>query len=267
MIELTCRPITVIIQLHLYTLELFVCQAYLFDRNSSAPFPLKSTTQQPDAGAPPHLQSSNPDSTLTTSQFELLCRGLTAAKGALDYLLAQDSAIDRRLSYMQWLQSGFSLVLACKLAVTASNYASQSPHLRTLCISLDMPRVLRDMLYRMHRLNGIREEASGKPSTRAFYMQWIGRVQTWFEQRYHSMQLEQPSQIPPVNPSSHGPASSNMSAPAGWNPVSPTDYNQTVSQPGNMGAWPDFVWNFSMDDILNGPMDFIGVPFNYETMM
>lgn len=249
----------VFLQIHLYTLELCACQTFLFDKNGSVNFPFIPTKKEALEPGPLREPRNHSELSLAPSQISLLGRGLAAAKDVLDLFLAQSPEVDARLNYMQWLQSGSNIVLACKLAVTASNYASQNSHIKTLCSTLDMPQMLRDLLKRMHFLNACQEEIDWKPPTRSFYVQWIERICTWFEQRYQSSHLEQPSvsETVPVG------TDSSLRLSSSWDTTPVYDeYDGDMPQNSGVGEWPDFIWNVTMEDIFSAPMDGEnGIPF------
>ncbi|KAJ5182593.1 hypothetical protein N7492_000209 [Penicillium capsulatum] len=253
----------IIVQIHLYTLELFVCQAFLFDKSSLIPFPVLSSNPQALETGPLRQSRGHVALNLTPSQTNLLGRGLAAAKGVLDFFLAQSPQMDGRLSYMQWLQSGSDIVLACKLAVTASNYASQNAHIKNLCSTLDMPTILRGMLGRVHGLTINHEESTGKTSSTSFYVQWIGRIHTWFEQRYQSSHLEQPDTGEVMSGGNTSPAPYLRSESSSWDTAPAYDgYSGNMAPNSGIGEWPDFIWNVTMEDIINGPTNYLNMPFN-----
>ncbi|KAL6230252.1 hypothetical protein BDW75DRAFT_223221 [Aspergillus navahoensis] len=145
----------------LHTINLYLCQVSLFDH--------KATTQLP-----------------LDVRSEILCHGLAAAKSSFASLAAVGPAARRRFSYSQWIQTGFSLIVSCKLALMAvSDEALRDsfPQVQTLCDALDMPGVLRICVgyYDQHPA-----QSGSAPSATGFdYKGWLHWIQEWFLRQYN----------------------------------------------------------------------------------
>jgi hypothetical protein len=250
-----------LLQFQLHTLQLFLCQACLFEKHETATF-FPGSRHYMDAGLPPHLQSGHQPLDLSPFQVEFLNRGMTEAKKFFDYLLRFAPDTYRLISHTQWLQTGFNLVLGCKLAVTGAKYAPRSPHVLALCSALNMPQVLRAVLKRIQWLSKERLTTDGKQHSKYFYEAWLWHILEWFEQKYHLVPLEDTTQVP-TGLSDSRLSSSVYNGPSAQN-VPPTgeDYDATQgAQADDTGLWPDFLWNISTDDILNGYMGFLDMPY------
>ncbi|OQE93159.1 hypothetical protein PENNAL_c0006G09725 [Penicillium nalgiovense] len=213
--------------------------------------------------APMQIQDSHHISKVATNrlspfQVEFLNRGMTEAKKFFDYFFTFAPNTDRLISHTQWLQTGFNLVLGCKLAVTGAKYAPRSPHVRALCSALNMPHILRTVLQRIQLLSKDRVTIDGKQHSKYFYEAWLWHILEWFEQKYHLVPTEDTTQIPTgLSDSGLGPSTLANSAASQDVPLICENYNATqVAQVDGTALWPDFLWNISTDDILNGHMGF-----------
>ncbi|CRL18035.1 Fungal transcriptional regulatory protein, N-terminal [Penicillium camemberti] len=214
-----------------------------------------------DSGLPPHLQSGHQPLDLSPFQVEFLNRGMTEAKKFFDYVFTLAPDTYRLLSYTQWLQTGFNVVLSCKLAVTGAKYAPRSPHVRALCSDLNMPHVLRAVLQRMQGLSKDRATVDGKQHSKYFYEERLSHILEWFEQKYHLVPSEDTTQISTGLPDG-GPSTLANSATSQDVPLMGENYGATqVAQVDDTALWPDFLWNISTDDILNGYMGFPDMPY------
>ncbi|KAJ5508246.1 hypothetical protein N7527_010389 [Penicillium freii] len=248
-----------LLQFQLHTLQLFLCQACLFDKNETANCSASSAPRShTDSGLPPHLRSGHQPLDLSPFQVEFLNRGMTEAKKFFDYFFTFAPNTDRLISHTQWLQTGFNLVLGCKLAVTGAKYAPRSPHVRALCSALNMPHILRTVLQRIQLLSKDRVTVDGKQHSKYFYETWLWRILEWFEQKYHLVPSEDTTQIPTgLSGGGLGPSTLANSAISQDVPLMGENYNATqVAQVDGTALWPDFLWNISTDDILNGYMGF-----------
>lgn len=181
---------------------------------------------------------------------------MTEAKKFFDYVFTFAPDTFRLISHTQWLQTGFNLVLGCKLAVTGAKYAPRSPHVRDLCSALNMPDVLRAALQRIQWLSKDRVTVDGKQHSKYFYEAWLCHILVWFEQKYHLVPSEYTTQIPT------GPSTLANSATSQDVPLTGENYGATqVAQVEDTALWPDFLWNISTDDILNGYMGFPDMPY------
>lgn len=186
---------------------------------------------------------------------------MTEAKKFFDYVFTLAPDTYRLISYTQWLQTGFNVVLGCKLAVTGAKYAPRSPHVRALCSDLNMPHVLRAVLQRMQGLSKDRVAADGKQHSKYFYEERLRHILEWFEQKYHLVPSEDTIQIPTGLPDG-GPSTLANSATSQDVPLMGENYGATQVAPvDDTALWPDFLWNISTDDILNGYMGFPDMPY------
>ncbi|KAJ5497661.1 hypothetical protein N7453_006712 [Penicillium expansum] len=223
-----------LLQFHLHTLQLFLCQACLFDKHETANYSASSAPRShADSGLPPHLQSGHQPLDLSPFQVEFLNRGMTEAKRFFDYIFKFAPDTYRLISHTQWLQTGFNLVLGCKLAVTGAKYA-HAVHIKD------------------------RVTVDGKQHSKYFYEAWLWHILEWFEQKYHLVPSEDTTQIPTGLPDSGlGPSTLANSATSQDVPLMGESYGATqVPQVDDTALWPDFLWNISTDDILNGYMGF-----------
>ncbi|KAJ5178293.1 uncharacterized protein N7500_000992 [Penicillium coprophilum] len=245
-----------LLQFHLHTLQLFLCHACLFDKHETANYSASSVPRShADSGLSPHLQSGHQSLDLSPFQVEFLNRGMSEAKKFFDYVFTFAPDTFRLISYTQWLQTGFNLVLSCKLAVTGAKYAPRSPHVRALCSALNMPHILRAVLQRMQWLSKDRVTVDGKKHSKHFYEAWLWHILEWFEQKYHLVPSEDTAQIPTGLPDGGlGPSTSTSQD----FPLIGGNYGATQD---DTALWPDFFWNISTDDILNGYMGFPDMPY------
>lgn len=215
-----------------------------------------------DAGLPPHLQNGHLSLDLSLYQVEFLNRGLTEAKEFFNYFFTIAPNAYRLISHTQWLQTGFNLVLGCKLAVTGAKYAPRSPHVGALCLALNMPQVLRGVLERIQCLSKDRVTIGGKQHSNCFYEVWLWHILEWFEEKYHLVQSEDTTQthtgLPDGSLGSSTLADGSSSQDA---PMIDEDYGATQgAQIDDTGSWPDLLWDISTDDIVNGHMGLLGMP-------
>ncbi|KAL4778085.1 hypothetical protein BJX76DRAFT_344179 [Aspergillus varians] len=189
-------PNDVLLVSQLNAVNLYLCQVSLFDK--------KFTTSQ--------LPSS--------FRSEILCHGLAAAKSWFESFATIPLGTERYMSYSQWIQAGFNLILACKLALMAvsdDTLRHSFPQVQSLCDALDMPRVLRDTVAR---------QLSGRPGTEyrktGFdYTGWLQSLQEWFMRHYTGYRSRRRA-------SEAAPDLADTTAP----PNIPTSYS---SQPGHFG--------------------------------
>lgn len=170
----------------LNTVSLYLCQVSLFDRMSTS-------SQLPSA-----------------FRAEILGHGLTAAKALFSSLAQLPMGSERRMSYSEWLQSGFSMILSCKLslmAVSDEALRTNHPQVQSLCNELDMPQILRICVVRQQS----QEPRSEARKTGFDYTGWLQYVEEWFGRHYHgytSRQRGTPvpgSEVPDTTPSGTGP--------------------------------------------------------------
>ncbi|KAL2862484.1 Zn(II)2Cys6 transcription factor domain-containing protein [Aspergillus lucknowensis] len=214
----------------LHTVDLYLCQVALFERQS---------TNQLPAG----------------TRIDVLCQGLVAAKRAFDSLLSTPPNTERHISYSEWLQTGFNVILSCKLALMASSdesvYRSQ-PRVQSLSETLDMPQVLRMCVARQ-----LSRRPDEEPRRTGFdYTGWLQWVQEWFEKRhYASISREKGSGEATVAESAtssvcHTHQSQYFGAVDGS--IQPLYVPHTT---GDMHSWPFFPDILPTDNLLSGWMD------------
>ncbi|KAL4971903.1 hypothetical protein BDW66DRAFT_145234 [Aspergillus desertorum] len=150
-----------LLAIQFHTINLYLCQVSLFDR--------KAATQLP-----------------VDVRSEILCHGLVAAKSSFASLASLGPGTERRFSYSQWLQTGFNLIVSCKLAVMAMSdetLRGTFPQVQTLCEALDMPEVLRICVERQDQYMAHRGAAP--PATAFDYRGWLQCIQEWFLRQYN----------------------------------------------------------------------------------
>ncbi|KAL4939084.1 hypothetical protein BDV06DRAFT_199520 [Aspergillus oleicola] len=142
----------------LHTVNLYLCQVSLFDRKTVSELPVDFRS-------------------------EILCHGLDAAKACLDSLVSIPVGTERCFSYTQWLETGFDLILSCKLvlmAVSDESLRHSHPHIQSLCDALDMPGVLKTCINRqLSYHSGPRSKSTGFD-----YTGWLQWIQGWFLRHY-----------------------------------------------------------------------------------
>ncbi|OQE18032.1 hypothetical protein PENFLA_c022G07673 [Penicillium flavigenum] len=253
-----------LLQFQLHTLQLFLCQACLFDKHETANYSASPAPRShADSGLPPHLKSGRQPLDLSPFQVEFLNRGMTEAKKFFDYFFTLAPNTHRLISHTQWLQAGFNLVLGCKLAITGAKYAPRSPHVRALCSDLNMPHILRTVLQLIQWLSKDRVTVDGKQHSKYFYEAWLWHILEWFEQKYHLVPSEDTAQIPTgLSDGGFGPSTLANSAISQDVPLMGENYGTTqVAQVDDTDLWPDFLLNISIDDILNGCMGLPDMPY------
>jgi hypothetical protein len=184
-------PVTLSTQLH--TIDLYLCQVSLFDR--------KATTQLP-----------------VDVRAEILCHGFAAAKSFFTSLVSIGPGAERRFSYSQWLQSGFNLIVSCKLtlmAVSDEALRDSFPQVQTLCDELDMPKVLRICVVRQDQHSPYSGATS--PETGFDYKGWLQWIEEWFLRQYNGY-------IARREAAERAVTAASASAPASSTPVAPQAY-------------------------------------------
>lgn len=137
-----------------------------------------------------------PTSSQLPSAFraEILGHGLIAAKAFFESLAQLPMGTERRMSYSEWLQSGFSLILACKLslmAVSDETLRTNHPQIQSLCNELDMPQVLRMCVVRQQS----QQPRSEARRTGFDYTGWLQYVEEWFGRHYHGYTSRQGASV------------------------------------------------------------------------
>ncbi|KAL4767767.1 hypothetical protein BDW60DRAFT_220279 [Aspergillus nidulans var. acristatus] len=177
----------------LHTIDLYLCQVSLFDR--------KATTQLP-----------------VDVRAEILCHGFAAAKSFFTSLVSIGPGAERRFSYSQWLQSGFNLIVSCKLtlmAVSDEALRDNFPQVQTLCDELDMPKVLRICVVRQDQHSPYSGATS--PETGFDYKGWLQWIEEWFLRQYNGY-------IARREAAERAVTAASASAPASSTPVAPQAY-------------------------------------------
>ncbi|KAL2787669.1 hypothetical protein BJX66DRAFT_280061 [Aspergillus keveii] len=212
----------------LHTVNLYLCQVSLFEKDSIAQLP-------------------------QSIRVDILCHGLAMARSSFHALLTIALNTERYLSYSQWLQTGFCLILSCKLALMAASDKSMrlnEPRVQALVDKLDMIRVLNTCVSRQ-----LSQEPDRK--TGFDYSGWLQWIQEWFERHYYaSTSREKVSQgaiaVEHTMVPAHHQHQPTHSAPQPFCtademgiPVSAEDYM----------SWPGFSDVLPSDNVLGGWMD------------
>lgn len=128
-----------------------------------------------------------------------------------------------------------------------------------------MPSILRSLLDSVQILDTRQPGVDWKSPAKSFYVQWIERIHTWFEQRYQSSHLEHPCISGDLSGENGSSASYMGGAPSSWDAAPVYDEcSANMPQRTDVGEWPMFIWNLTMEDIFNGPMDCDKIPFDMD---
>ncbi|XHF99593.1 hypothetical protein AWENTII_003091 [Aspergillus wentii] len=201
-----------------HTTELYLTQISLFDRRrDSQPTPW--------------------------SQFQLdsLCNGLLAARSLLSFYASAPLRAETGFNNAQWVQLGFGMTLASKLAVAAlePSIYHQTAEYRE---ALDMSSVLRQVILRLQGLITPHFDARGDRDAFYHYEKRMKKVQWWYENS-----IAQPGYGPPADQS--------------YSAIPPVDMQQTV--PSNMQSF----FYSDINDILGEWMMYPATPFpTYNSM-
>ncbi|KAL4914008.1 hypothetical protein BDW62DRAFT_151173 [Aspergillus aurantiobrunneus] len=166
--QLTADHFILASQMH--TVNLYLCQVGLFDKASTSHLPL-------------------------SFRSEILCHGLAAAKSSFDWMAMLPLGTERSFSYSEWLQSGFNLILSCKLALMAMSEEHRHPQVQALCDALDMAGVLRNCVNRQECLQ------AGSQNTGFDYTGWLRWIQDWFARHYQGYVSRRAAPTTPQPPS------------------------------------------------------------------
>lgn len=159
----------VLISAQYCALELHLCQISLFDTDPNA--------------------TSN-DVLLLNSKIDTLCHGLSAAKRFYDYYTASIAlGHERGFTYIQWMQTGFTIALACKLTLAALDPSLRhNLHVQELREALDLTGRLRHFQIRMSHID--RQDSSLPEHKRkhapSHYEKWLICVAEWFDGKYRA---------------------------------------------------------------------------------
>ncbi|KAL2813839.1 hypothetical protein BJX63DRAFT_431701 [Aspergillus granulosus] len=210
----------------LHTANLYLCQVSLFEKDTIAQLP-------------------------SSIRIDILCHGLAAARSSFDTLLNTPPNTERYMSYTQWLETGFSIILTCKLALMAASDKSMrqnEPRMQALCEDLDMVRVLDTCVSRQ-----LSQQADWE--TGFDYAGWLQWLQEWFEKHYHAyMALEEGSERQKAVGNILGPAHQ----PPLTAPFTTGDDMGIAVTAEDLLPWPGFPDMLQSDNLLCGWMD-IGV--------
>ena len=239
-------------------MTLYLCQAILFDKyvllDESDNFGQRKRTSF---------------SLHTSFQIDTLCVGLATAKSYFDYYLSSPVGQIRTISYIEWLETAFVIVMACKLCIVAMDKnLRQNTRIRSLRKALHMQEVLEGYVTRLTTLQNARANAPGTDMS-DFYVRWLQRIIDWFEERHSPARTQEPagpSKIPDsmADADSTHPGSSSMTtsepliAPL---PDASLEYGQENSQDYSPESWPDFLQDVSVDEMLNGLIEIAGMSF------
>ncbi|KAL2844060.1 hypothetical protein BJY01DRAFT_190447 [Aspergillus pseudoustus] len=212
-----------ILAAQLHTVNLYLCQVSLFEKGASAQLPY-------------------------AVRVDMLCHGLASAKNSFDSLLTVALNTERYMSYTQWLETGFCLILSCKLALMAASdkaMRQNEPRVQALCDNLDMIRILDTCVSR---------QISHQPDRKTGfdYTSWLQWIQEWFEKHYYAYTARdkgsqgQVAVEHTVVLAQHPPHSAPFTA--------DDDLGISVT-PEELLPWPGFPDVLPSDNVLGGWMD------------
>ncbi|PYI14634.1 hypothetical protein BO99DRAFT_406492 [Aspergillus violaceofuscus CBS 115571] len=158
-----------------HTVELYLCQVTLFDHKPSA--------QRPRHDSP--------------FPIEALRMGLTAARTLLDFYISLPLRREVAFNNAGWVQLGFVVTLACKLAVAAAD-PHIHPHMADLTRALDLSTMLSRCILRIQALVTSQMDARGDRDVFYHYEKRLKRAQWWFESRSLSRSQQQRNEPLPV---------------------------------------------------------------------
>ncbi|KAL4800112.1 hypothetical protein BDV19DRAFT_353471 [Aspergillus venezuelensis] len=208
----------------LHTVNLYLCQVSLFDRKTITDLPIDFRS-------------------------EMLCYGLNAAKDYADALMLIPIGAERRFSSSQWLQTGFDLILACKLVMLARSDESlrhSYPQIQSLCDTLDMAGVLKHCIDRQ-----MMQQATLKSQSTGFdYLGWLQWIQEWFLR--HTARPQEATVIPPT-------MSANYVAPAIQTGLENLN-NGELGFSEEMLSWPSYAELCAADNPFASWMEFDLMP-------
>lgn len=211
---------SVLLASQLHTVSLYLCQVSLFDR-------MPTSSQLP-----------------STFRAEILGHGLIAAKASFESLALLPMGTERRMSYSEWLQSGFSLILSCKLslmAVSDETLRTNHPQIQSLCNELDMGHVLRVCVVRQQS----QQPRSESRRTGFDYTGWLQYVEEWFGRHYHGYTSRQ-REVSVPGSSAVSDADADTGTGTGTGSASTVNTNVPVNYP------PPAPAQFGMNDVSGG---------------
>lgn len=143
-----------------HAVKLYLCQITVFDYKKNAQNPRHYSSCQIDA----------------------LCMGLAASKTLLDFYISLPLRRDVAFNNAIWVQVGFAVTLACKLAIAATE-PPVHPHVVELCQALDIRHLLGQCILRIQALVTSDMDASGDRNVFYHFEKRLKRAQWWLENR------------------------------------------------------------------------------------
>jgi hypothetical protein len=173
--------------------------------------------------------------------------GLTTSKTLLDFYISLPLHRDVAFNNAIWVQLGFAVTLACKLAIAATE-PPVHPHTVDLCHALNIRHLLGQCILRIQALLTSDMDSSGDRNVFHHFEKRLKRAQWWLESRALSG-LENV----PVQYGAQSVGSMGLSTPAGTQQIA-------TSQPSRDGFDPYLQWSglfpdASIDDIF---VDWVG---------
>jgi hypothetical protein len=239
-------------------LTLYLCQAVLFDKHVSL-------DESDDFG---HTEKTS-FYLHTSFQIDTLRVGLATAKSYFDYYLSSPTGHLQMISYIEWLENAFIMVISCKLCIVAMDKnLRQDTRIRSLRKALNMQEVLKGYVTRLTALHNARMNAPGADIS-DFYVRWLQRIHDWFAKHHAPARAQESAGAGQMLDSmaisdARHPGSSSMStselliAPF---PDAGLGYGQEGSQEFSPESWPDFLQDVSVDEMLNGLIEIAGMSF------
>lgn len=220
----------VILAVQLRTVNMYLCQVSLFDK-------------QYTNHLPPSLR------------MEILCHGLAVASSLFESLAELQIGTERFMSYTQWRQLGFNIVLSCKLAMMALSDEAlrhEYPQVQSLYDELDMPLVLKNTIGRQ-----LAQQQNNDPRLTGFdYTGWLQGIQEWFN-RQRSKHQSQAKSSRSTYTAGIAPIPVDRLSHAG-NLETTEVYSQDLGLPvtsADVLSWPSMPDILAVDNPLYGWMD------------
>lgn len=131
----------------------------------------------------PQCSLQNSDKPNFEWRRDALISGLTSAIAFFAHYRSLPHGAELGFNNLQWMQLGFSLIVACKLCVagTAPMVFQESKGIRNL---LDMPSVLNDCITRVETLTSQEVDHEGDRDVFYHYCLRGKKLQKWFEKSY-----------------------------------------------------------------------------------
>jgi hypothetical protein len=205
-----------------HTAELYLCQITLFDR-----------------------KTSNDSMYWSSLRVEALSMGLVAARQFFQFYLGLPLRAETVFNNTQWVQGGFCVTLAAKLSVAASD-SSIDRQVAKLRDSLDVSRILQQVILRVQALVTPLVDARGERDVFYHYENRLKRLQWWYE--------TQMTQVP-VQRQHHASQTAiayNPITTAGPSPVPTEDLH---------AQWPSMLPDATIDDLFEEWNPDVGIYF------